>query len=169
MSRVFAVVVVLTILSLNACILVTDVQEPKQLRNRAETLRAKAAGLRKSAREYEILMGKTRDQIELYETRMEIFEGRRGRLRERLEELRIEKAESSPQEARKLQPTISNYQGELEAVQAKVGEQRSRLNELRSHLEKQRRLKDAFLQKARAREAEARRLEEYAAHQEESS
>ena len=165
MRRAFAVIAVGCILmTVNACKMITDVQEPKQLRSRAETLRTKSAGLRKSAYEYDLLLKKSEQQIELYQTRLKVYRQRRDRLQGRISELKRERARASREKAQQLQSTIRGYASQLEVTQAKIDEQITRINTLRDHVEKQRRLKKAFIQKARAREEEARRLEKYADH-----
>jgi chromosome segregation ATPase len=161
MSRLFVSAAVVLAMCLSGC-MITDVEDPEQLRDRAETLRARAAGLRKSAREYDVLLERSQQRLSSYETRLAAHRKRRARIEERIDELRTEKSKLSPQEAEDLQPTIRNYLDERAATQAKIDEQLTNIQRLKAQMQQQRWLKKSYLKKARDREAEARRLDEYA-------
>jgi chromosome segregation ATPase len=169
MSRLLVSAAVIVLMFATGCTMITDVKDPEQLRARAETLRTRAAGSRKSAREYEALLKKSEEQVDLYQTRLEAYRKQRAELDERIEELRIEKSDLSPQERDRLQPTIRNYVDEREAVQAKLDEQLIRIRRLKNQIEHQRSVKNTHLRKARKLEEEARRLEKYARRREQQT
>lgn len=169
MSRLFVSAAVIVLMFATGCTMITDVKDPDQLRARAETLRTRAAGSRKSAREYDVLLEKSQEQTELYQTRLEAYRKQRAELHKRIEELRIEKSDLSPQEAERLEPTIRNYVDERAAVQAKLDEQLIRIRRLKNQIEHQRSVRNTHLRKARKREEEARRLEKYARRREQEA
>lgn len=169
MSRLYTVAAVIVLLGASGCTIITDTEDPAQLRSRAESLRARAAGRRKSAREYEVLLDRSGGQMELYQTRLEVYRERRAELAQRLEELRTRQSDLSPQEGERLDPNIRNYEDELAATRAKLDEQLIRIRRLRNQMEHQSGLRRSLLYKARELEAEARRLEKYAQSREQEA
>jgi hypothetical protein len=71
-------------------------------------------------------------------------------------------SEAAPAEAEQYRPTLERYRGERTAVSAKADDEETKVHVLQAHLRSQRRIRDGYLQKARALEREARSYEQYA-------
>ncbi|MFW5915148.1 MAG: hypothetical protein ACOCTQ_01610 [Planctomycetota bacterium] len=150
------------IVTLSGCSLISDTQDPDRLYDRAETLEAQAAGHRRRAREYEILIKNTRKHAKFARRRIDIHTGRKEDAEKRIEELREEKRQATPQEARQLESLLTKYTDERDALQANIDDYRTRLKRLEGELSQQKNMEDSFMEDARKAEEEAERMREHA-------
>lgn len=168
MNRFFSLIAAVVLVSFAGCTLITDVEDPEQLRSRAQTLRTRAAGLERRAHRYDLLVEKSREQKDRYETRLAALREQRETLDERIQELKLERRNLSPAERARQKVTLENYIDERDAVQATIDEQMNRIKLLEDHIEEQSWLKRASLQEAREQKKRADRLEEYASQREQT-
>jgi len=143
------------------CEFLSGGEELMMAHERAEMLRAQAAGLRKDAGDYALLIEKSEAELKPHQIRQEALLERRAALDERIAQLKARQEKLPPAEAKELDTTLARYADEREALSSKVDDETIKIRHIQQHVEKQRQILDACLYHAEESEQEALRIEQY--------
>ncbi len=161
MKRILALLAIVCLFCSYACRPVWDVRDPEQIRERAEVMRAEAAGFRKDAQDYKALVERSEQQLRGPRTRLEMLRESRKELDERVADLKSRKRALPREEAKKLDITLSRYADKRAALSAKIDDERIRIRILKDQIREQGGIRSAHLKQARRKEREATRLDSY--------
>ncbi len=149
----------------SGCKFLSGGEELIMVGERVQALRAQAAGLRKDAADYALLVQRSEEQIKSHQIRLDALLQRRGALDKRIESLQARKETLPPAQAKELDVTLARYADEREALSARIDAETIQIRTLQQHAEEQRATYNAYLYRAQQSEREALQIEQYALEQ----
>jgi len=144
------------------CMGAYELQTPVDIGQQVTMLRSEAVGLRKDARDYELLVQKSKDAQHGHQIRLDAQNAKKIELDKRLQALQVEKIGAKPEQAEKTDRLIARYQGQMDTVLAQADGEKICMRCLEEQIKAQQNYRQALLTTADDREQAALRLEAYA-------